>query len=160
MKIRLLTIGKKMPDWVNIAYQDYSKRIQPMLNVELVSLDMAKRGQKKASPAQITKFCQIEGERILANKKANEALICLDVLGKTLTTEKLAVKLSDWMQEGQDIALVIGGPDGLSNEVRQSADWCWSLSALTLPHPMVRVMLIEQLYRAMSINHHHPYHRG
>lgn len=163
MKLRLLTVGQKMPAWVNDAYGDYSKRIQPMLPVELVELPMAKRGSKgskAASAKEIQQYCQTEGERILAAKKPNERLICLDVKGKAISTEKLADKLQDWMQDGQDICLAVGGPDGLSPDVLQAADWKWSLSPLTLPHPLVRVILIEQLYRAMSINHNHPYHRA
>lgn len=164
MKLRLLTIGQKMPAWVNDAYADYSKRIQPMLPVELVELPMtkraSKRGAKNPSAKEIQQYCHAEGERILTAKRPNERLICLDVKGKALSTEKLANKLQDWMQDGMDISLAVGGPDGLSPEVLQAADWTWSLSPLTLPHPLVRVILIEQLYRAMSINHNHPYHRA
>lgn len=160
MKIRIITIGQKMPSWIQTGYQDYNQRIQSMLPTELVELPMAKRTAKNPSPAQISQYCDDEGKRILANIKKNETLVCLEVTGKSVTTEKLADKLSYWMQEGNDIAVVIGGPDGLSQAVLQKASWKWSLSDLTLPHPLVRVLLIEQLYRAMSINHNHPYHRA
>lgn len=160
MKIRLISIGQKMPNWVTESYQDYSKRIQSMLPVELVELPMAKRTAKNPSPAQIAQYRQEEGERILSQLKKSQRLVCLEVTGKAISTEALAGKLTHWMQEGQDICLVIGGPDGLAKEVVSQADWKWSLSPLTLPHPLVRVIVIEQLYRAMSINHNHPYHRG
>lgn len=159
MKIRLLTIGQKMPTWVETAFDDYFKRIQPFVQTQIIELPMAKRG-KNDSPADIIKYCQIEGETILNNLKPNELLIALEVKGRELSTEQLADTMKNWTLNGQDIALAIGGPDGLSDAVRQKADWHWSLSKLTLPHPLVRIMLIEQLYRAMSINHNHPYHRA
>lgn len=159
MKIRLLTIGQKMPNWVETAFDDYFKRIQPFVQTQLVELPMAKR-IKNDSPADIQKYCQIEGEAILNALKPTEVLIALEVNGRELSTEKLASTMQDWTLNGQDIALAIGGPDGLSDAVRQRAEWHWSLSKLTLPHPLVRILLIEQLYRAMSINHNHPYHRA
>ncbi|ESK40374.1 ribosomal RNA large subunit methyltransferase H [Acinetobacter nectaris CIP 110549] len=159
MKIRILTIGQKMPAWVLTGVNDYLKRIQPFVQTQFVEIPMAKRG-KNDSEADIFKYCQTEGEAILAALKPNEILIALEVNGKELSTENLAKTMKDWMLEGQDIVLAIGGPDGLSDQVRQVAKWHWSLSKLTLPHPLVRVMLIEQLYRAMSINHNHPYHRA
>lgn len=159
MKIRLLMIGQKMPSWVTTAFDDYHKRIQPFVTTQLVELPMAKRG-KNDSPADILKYCQTEGESILAALKPQEVLIALEVGGRELSTEKLAATMQQWTLEGLDIALAVGGPDGLSDEVRKAAAWHWSLSSLTLPHPLVRIILIEQLYRAMSINHHHPYHRA
>lgn len=159
MKIRIITIGQKMPGWVTTAFEDYYKRIQPFVATQLVELAMAKRG-KNDSPADILKYCQVEGESILATLKPNEILIALEVGGRELSTEKLADTMQQWTLEGMDIALAIGGPDGLSDEVRKAAAWHWSLSKLTLPHPLVRIILIEQLYRAMSINHNHPYHRA
>jgi 23S rRNA (pseudouridine1915-N3)-methyltransferase len=159
MKIRILTIGQKMPSWVITGFADYFKRIQPFVTTQLQELAMAKRG-KNDSAADIAKYCQIEGEAILAALKPHELLIALEVGGRELSTEQLASTMQNWMLQGQDIVLAIGGPDGLSEQVRQAAAWHWSLSKLTLPHPLVRIMLIEQLYRAMSINHHHPYHRA
>lgn len=159
MKIRILTIGQKMPAWVMTGFEDYFKRIQPFVQTQVVELPMAKRG-KNDSEADILKYCQTEGESILAAVKSGEILIALEVGGRELSTEKLADTMKSWMLEGHDIVLAIGGPDGLSDEVRKAAAWHWSLSKLTLPHPLVRVMLIEQLYRAMSINHNHPYHRA
>lgn len=159
MKIRILTIGQKMPAWVLIGFEDYFKRIQPLIQTQIVELPMAKRS-KNDSEADILKYCQLEGEYILNAIKPQEVLIALEVAGRELSTEQLADTMKGWLQEGQDIVLAIGGPDGLSDQVRKAAAWHWSLSKLTLPHPMVRILLIEQLYRAMSINHNHPYHRA
>lgn len=159
MKIRILTIGQKIPDWVYTGFEDYFKRIQPFVQTQLIELPMAKRG-KNDSVSDIYKYCLQEGNLILQTLKPQEQLIALEVGGRNLTTEKLATTMQVWMQDGHDIALAIGGPDGLSDEVRQKAKWHWSLSDLTLPHPLVRIILIEQLYRAMSINNNHPYHRA
>ncbi|XID75707.1 23S rRNA (pseudouridine(1915)-N(3))-methyltransferase RlmH [Alkanindiges sp. WGS2144] len=159
MKIRILTIGQKMPTWVQTGFDDYFKRIQPFVQTQLIELPMAKRG-KNDSDSDIYKYCQQEGISILNALKPQEQLIALEVGGRSLTTEKLAGTLEAWMQNSQDIALAIGGPDGLSDEVRQKAAWHWSLSDLTLPHPLVRILLIEQLYRAMTVINNHPYHRA
>lgn len=151
-----------MPNWVQTGFDDYYKRIQPMLNTELVELTAAKRA-KNPSDANLAQYREQEGKTILeahSNGGNREKVWLLDVKGKMLSTEKLADKLVDAMQEGDDIALVIGGADGVSPEVLANADFKWSLSDLTLPHPLVRVVLMEQLYRAMSINNNHPYHRG
>ncbi len=161
MKIRILSIGNKMPAWVQDGFDEYHKRIQPMLSTDIVELAPAKRA-KNPSDANLTQYREQEGQTIL-NAHASgsrEQLWVLDVKGKMLSTEALAQKLADVMQQGDDIAIVIGGADGVSPEVLEQAHVKWSLSALTLPHPLVRVVLMEQLYRAMSINHNHPYHRG
>lgn len=148
-----------MPEWIQIGFAEYFKRIQPMMSVELIEIAPAKRS-KNPSDAEISKYKDSEGINILAAKHPKERLWVLEVTGKMLSTEKLANKLEITMQDGTDIALVIGGADGVSAEVLAQADFKWSLSDLTLPHPLVRVVLMEQLYRAMSIIHHHPYHRG
>lgn len=161
MKVRLLTVGNKMPSWIQNGFDEYYKRIQPMLSTEIIELAAAKRG-KNPSDANLAQYRTQEGQAILGAhaSAAREQLWVLDVKGKMLSTEGLAAKLADAMQQGDDIALVIGGADGVSPEVLVQADVKWSLSALTLPHPLVRVILMEQLYRAMSINNNHPYHRG
>ncbi|WP_350562586.1 23S rRNA (pseudouridine(1915)-N(3))-methyltransferase RlmH [Psychrobacter sp. CAL346-MNA-CIBAN-0220] len=161
MKVRILTVGNKMPNWVQSGFDEYHKRIQPMLSTEIIELSAAKRA-KNPSDANLSQYREQEGQAILAahTTAGREQLWVLDVKGKMLSTEGLADKLADAMQQGDDIALVIGGADGVSQEVLAQADVKWSLSALTLPHPLVRVVLMEQLYRAMSINHNHPYHRG
>ncbi|WP_315041135.1 23S rRNA (pseudouridine(1915)-N(3))-methyltransferase RlmH [Faucicola mancuniensis] len=161
MKARILAVGQKMPTWVQTGFDDYYKRIQPMLATEMVEIPASKRG-KNPSASELEKYAITEGGLILqahANAK-RERLICLDVRGKNLSTEDLSDKISESMQMGDDMAFVIGGADGLSKDVLAKADFKWSLSNLTLPHPLVRVLLMEQLYRAMTIIHHHPYHRG
>lgn len=157
MKLHILAIGTKMPTWVQTGFDDYHKRLNPMLNTTLVELPASKR-HKNPSLADIIKYKESEGTSILSAQKGK--LWVLDVKGKMLSTEKLADKLQTAMTDGDDISLVIGGADGLSDEVLAKADFKWSLSELTLPHPLVRVVLIEQLYRAMSIINNHPYHRG
>lgn len=161
MKLRVISVGQKMPKWIQTGFDDYFKRIQPMLTTEIVELPAAKRA-KNPSEANLAQYREQEGQAILqAHAQASrEQLWVLDVRGKSMSTERLAGRLSAAMQLGDDIALVIGGADGVSPEVLASADYKWSLSELTLPHPLVRVVLMEQLYRAMSINHNHPYHRG
>ena len=159
MKLRILSIGHKMPNWVQQGFEEYLKRIQPMISVEMVELPPAKRS-KTPSPAEIDKYKAIEATTILNAKHPKERLWLLEVKGKMLSTEHLSDKLSMAMQDGADIALVIGGADGVSPEILQVADFKWSLSDLTLPHPLVRIIVIEQLYRAMSLINHHPYHRG
>ncbi len=159
MKLRILSVGHKMPNWVQAGFEEYFKRIQPMMSVELVELPPAKRS-KNPSPADIEKYKAVEAAIILNAKQPKELLWLLEVKGKMLSTEKLADKLSVAMQDGADIALVIGGADGVADDVLQAADFKWSMSDLTLPHPLVRVILMEQLYRAMSIINNHPYHRG
>ncbi|MES1965469.1 23S rRNA (pseudouridine(1915)-N(3))-methyltransferase RlmH [Psychrobacter sp. AH5] len=161
MKIRILSVGQKMPKWIQTGFDDYFKRIQPMLTTQLVELAAAKRA-KNPSEANLAQYREQEGQAILSthNATGREQLWVLDVKGKMISTESLAEKLADAMLQGDDVALVIGGADGVSPEVLAKADMKWSLSALTLPHPLVRVVLMEQLYRAMSINHNHPYHRG
>ena len=159
MKLRILSVGHKMPNWVQTGFEEYFKRIQPMMSVELVELPPAKRS-KNPSPAEIEKYKAVEAATILNAKQPKELLWLLEVKGKMLSTEKLADKLSVAMQDGADIALVIGGADGVADGVLQAADFKWSMSDLTLPHPLVRVILMEQLYRAMSIINNHPYHRG
>ncbi len=161
MKVRILTVGNKMPKWVQTGFYEYFKRIQPMLSTEIVEIAAAKRA-KNPSDANLAQYREQEGQAILAahNTSGREQLWVLDVKGNMISTEGLADKLADGMQQGDDIALVIGGADGVSPEVLAKADVKLSLSALTLPHPLVRVVLMEQLYRAMSINNNHPYHRG
>lgn len=161
MKLRILSVGSKMPKWIDSGFSEYHKRIQPMLSTEILDLPAAKRA-KNPSESNLAQYREVEGKAILNTHHTNarEKLWVLDVKGKMLSTEQLAVKLSDAMQIGDDVALVIGGADGVSPEVLAAADFKWSLSPLTLPHPLVRVVLMEQLYRAMSINNHHPYHRG
>ena len=159
MKLRILSVGHKMPNWVQTGFEEYFKRIQPMMGVELVELPPAKRS-KNPSPAEIEKYKAVEAATILNAKQPKELLWLLEDNAKMLSTKQPDDKLSVAMQDGADIALVTAGADGVADEVLQAADFKWSMSDLTLPHPLVRVILMEQLYRAMSIINNHPYHRG
>ena len=157
MKLHIIAIGDKLPIWINTGCNDYQKRLNGFISTHIIALP-APRRSKNTTSADIQKHKTSEGQAILNVKKGK--LWVLDVKGKSLSTEGLAQKLQNVMSDGQDISLVIGGADGLSDEVLTQADFRWSLSDLTLPHPLVRVILLEQLYRAMSILHNHPYHRG
>lgn len=153
--IRLLAIGTKMPEWVEEGYQEYAKRFLSSCQLELVEIP----AEKRTKNSDIKRIMQREGEKLLAAIKPNHYVVVLDVKGKSFSTEKLAEQLQQWQRHGQNIDILIGGPDGLSAEVLQKADWTWSLSPLTLPHPLVRIVVAEQLYRALSILQNHPYHR-
>ncbi|MFL0803733.1 MAG: 23S rRNA (pseudouridine(1915)-N(3))-methyltransferase RlmH [Agarilytica sp.] len=155
MKISLISVGGKMPSWVSEGYQEYAKRLPRELSPQLIDLPLANRNKN----SNIEKLKLEEGKQILAALPKGVRMIALDVKGKSLSTEGLTEKLKDWQMNGQDVSIVIGGPDGLSNACLQKAHERWSLSALTLPHPLVRVVLIEQLYRAWSITQNHPYHK-
>ncbi len=155
MKISLVAVGSKMPNWVTQAYDEYAKRLPKELTPKMIELALATRSKN----ANIEKIKQAEGENILSAIPKGNRIIMLDVLGKSLSTESLSEKMQSWQSEATDVSLVIGGPDGLSPQCLQAADERWSLSALTLPHPLVRVVLIEQLYRAWTILQNHPYHK-
>lgn len=156
MRIHLITIGNKTPDWVNEACNDYLKRFTGDPKITLLELPLAKRGKNP----DIKRLVDDEGKKILSAVHAGSLLVVLDVKGSVISTEQLSEKLNQWMQQGRDVVLVIGGPDGLSDEVLQLADLKLSFSALTFPHTLIRVMLVEQLYRAWSILNNHPYHRA
>jgi 23S rRNA (pseudouridine1915-N3)-methyltransferase len=155
MKVYLLAVGTKMPAWVETAVGEYTKRLQGEISLQVIEVPTAKRGKSSA----VNKLVEQEGRAILMACPKVAKLVSLDVLGKPFSTEDLAQKLNDWRMDGSDIALVVGGPDGLSSEVLNASAQKLSLSALTLPHPMVRVILAEQIYRAWTITQGHPYHR-
>ena len=155
MRISIITIGTKMPAWVSEGVEQYSKRMPRELKVDWKELPLAPRG--KSSNSQQLK--DKEGEQILRAIPSGDRVIALDVRGKSLSTEKLAEHLADWQMSGDNYSLLIGGPDGLSVDCLEKAERRWSLSDLTLPHPLVRVLLAEQLYRAWTITVNHPYHR-
>jgi len=156
MRLRLICVGQKMPDWVTAGYADYSRRMPPELPLELTEIAMAHRGK---SP-DIPRLMQRESDAILNAVGPRDRVIALEVGGRPWSTEKLAGQLEGWLQDGQDVSFLVGGPDGLADACRQRADQQWSLSPLTLPHPLVRIVLAEQLYRAWSITRNHPYHRA
>ena len=155
MNIILLAVGNKMPDWVSKGYNEYAKRLTGDCRLKLVEISPGKRG-KNADLARIKKE---EGERLLSAIPKGSLVVALEVKGKSWSTEMLAQQMDDWLHSGQDVALMVGGPEGLSEVCVARADIKWSLSPLTLPHPLVRVLLSEQLYRAYSILKNHPYHR-
>lgn len=155
MKVSLVSVGSKMPGWVQEGYDEYAKRLPKELTPQLIELPLAVRSKT----VNTDKIKQQEGDQILAAVPKGARRIMLDVKGKALSTEALAQKLERWQMEGTDACLVIGGPDGLSRDCLAQADEKWSLSNLTLPHPLVRVVFIEQLYRAWTILQNHPYHK-
>ena len=154
MRLFLVAVGQRAPDWAQVAYDDYAKRFPPELKVELKAVKTEPRGSKTLE----TLFAA-ERERIEAAIPRGCRIVALEERGTSLTTVALAGKLKAWQLESDDVALVIGGPDGLDPEFKKAAHERIRLSDLTLPHAMVRVLLIEQLYRAWSINANHPYHR-
>lgn len=155
MKIKLLAVGTKMPSWVQAGVGEYEKRCSRYLGLSLLEVPMAKRGKTVSTEQCIQK----ESEDLLARVQADDLVVALEVQGKSLSTEALADRLAEFRQQGRDVCLLVGGPDGLGAAVRERANEMWSLSALTLPHPLVRILLVEQLYRASSILQGHPYHR-
>lgn len=155
MKIRILAMGTKMPAWVQQGFAEYRKRLPAEFAVELQELELAKRTKTTSTDTVIN----TESEKLLGAVPAGFHLLALDKGGQAWSTEKLAERLADWQMQGQSVAMLIGGPDGLSAALKARADTVWSLSELTLPHPLVRVVLIEQLYRAWCVLHNHPYHK-
>ncbi len=156
MLIRLLALGNKLPTWVNAGYQEYAKRFPPSCQLELVEIPAEKRSKQSHIPDLIER----EGQKLLQQIKPGNLVIALDVKGASWSTEKLAENVKSWHMNGRNIDLLVGGPDGLSAASLQRADIKWSLSPLTLPHPLVRIVLAEQLYRALTILQNHPYHRA
>ncbi|MDR5170607.1 23S rRNA (pseudouridine(1915)-N(3))-methyltransferase RlmH [Methylobacillus flagellatus] len=154
MKLRIISVGHKMPDWVQSACTEYTKRMPREMSVEIVEIKPDKRASGKNSET----VQEAEAKRIL-EAAGRDYLVALDERGQEVTTLQLADKMRLWMESGRDVSLVIGGADGLHDSLKQKADWLWSLSRLTMPHGMVRVMLSEQLYRGLSVINNHPYHR-
>ncbi|WP_148861825.1 23S rRNA (pseudouridine(1915)-N(3))-methyltransferase RlmH [Marinobacter fonticola] len=156
MRLKLVCVGQKMPGWVSDGYQEYARRFSPDMPLELIETALAPRGKNPDIPRLIQK----EGDAQLAALARTDRVIALEVEGKAWSTEKLAAQLEGWQMDGRDVAFLVGGPDGLAPDCRTRADHLWSLSSLTLPHPLVRILLAEQLYRAWSITRNHPYHRA
>ena len=154
MRLLIVAVGLKVPDWAHTAYEDYAKRFPSELKVELKTVKTETRGSKT-----LESLLSAERARIEAVIPRGSRTVALDERGTALTTVALADKLKAWQLDAQDVAIVIGGPDGLDPEFKRNAHERLRLSDLTLPHAMVRVLLIEQLYRAWSIGVNHPYHR-
>ncbi len=155
MKIRLLAVGQGMPAWVRLGYEEYARRLSRDLRLELVEIAPAYRGKS----ADLQRTLREEGQALLAACRPQEHLVTLAIEGRPWSTAELADQLRGWQELGQTVCLAIGGPEGLCPSVQKAARQSWSLSALTLPHPMVRIIVAEQLYRAWSLLHGHPYHR-
>jgi 23S rRNA (pseudouridine1915-N3)-methyltransferase len=154
MKLQIVAVGQRVPDWAQTAYDDYAKRFPPELKVELKAVKTEARASKT-----LDKLLAAERERIEGAIARGMRIVALDERGTPVTTVALADKLKAWQLGGDDVAIVIGGPDGLDPDFKKAAHERIRLSDLTLPHAMVRVLLIEQLYRAWSITVNHPYHR-
>jgi 23S rRNA (pseudouridine1915-N3)-methyltransferase len=154
MRLLIVAVGQRVPDWAQTAYDDYAKRFPPELKVELKAVKTEARASKT-----LDNLLAAERSRIEAAIPKGQRIVALDERGTAVTTVALADKLRLWQREGDDVAIVIGGPDGLDPGFKQAAHERLRLSDLTLPHAMVRVLLIEQLYRAWSITVNHPYHR-
>ena len=154
MKLVVVAVGQRVPDWAQTAWDDYAKRLPPELKLDLRAIKTEPRGSRTRASLMAA-----ERERIEAAIPKGARVVALDERGATLATVALASKLKTWQLEGDAVALVIGGPDGLDPDFLHAAHERIRLSDLTLPHAMVRVLLAEQLYRAWSINANHPYHR-
>lgn len=156
MKLYVIAVGNRMPNWVETAWDDYAKRMPSDCAIELKEIKPEPRTSGK-TPAQMM---QAEAKRIESAIPQNALRVVLDEHGKDITTVQLAQHLEQWKHSGQDVAIIIGGPDGLDASIKNAGGTKLRLSSLTLPHPMVRVLLVEQLYRAWSITVNHPYHRA
>jgi 23S rRNA (pseudouridine1915-N3)-methyltransferase len=156
MLIHLLAVGDRMPAWVQQGFEDYAKRLPQGCRLHLTGIVAARRGRN----APIARIREEETRRLLDAIPRGAHVVALEVDGARWSTEQLGQRLEAWLGGGRDIALLIGGPDGMTPAARSRADETWSLSPLTLPHPLVRVIVAEQLYRAWSLINNHPYHRG
>lgn len=156
MHIRLLAVGDRQPAWVDDAFRGYTERYPREWKFRLDTIATVRRGKNdKSDRARLA-----EGEQILTRLAKNEQAVLLDECGTQLSSVSLSERLADWQRDSRDLCFVIGGPDGVAEGCRQRADFVWSLSRLTLPHGLARVIFAEQLYRAWSLGTGHPYHRA
>ena len=155
MHIRLLAVGDRQPSWVDSAFENYGQRLPKQWQFRVDVIATASRSKK--SSAESAKAA--EGKKVLAKIKPRDCVVLLDERGTEYSSEELAAKLADWQADGRDLTFIIGGPDGVSGACMARADLRWSLSRLTLPHGLARVLFAEQLYRAWTISTGHPYHR-
>ena len=154
MRLKVLAISARVPAWVREGWEEYSSRLGPGLKLKLTEIEPGPRTGRATARA-----VGIEGQRLLAALRSDDYVIALDERGTEPDTRALAAWLAGRMRDGRDLVFLIGGPDGLAPEVLARADWRWSLSRLTFPHALVRVLLAEQLYRAHGVLGNHPYHR-
>ncbi|MCP4701197.1 MAG: 23S rRNA (pseudouridine(1915)-N(3))-methyltransferase RlmH [Gammaproteobacteria bacterium] len=156
MQIRLICVSRRIPSWAASAYAEYARRLPRACGLDLREIPLRKRPKG----GDISRFRAEEGKKMLAAIPSGALTVALDEHGKTWTTPQFAEELKNWMQSGRSTALLVGGPDGLSSACLQRADRLWSLSSLTMPHALVRVIVAEQLYRAWTLLNNHPYHRA
>ncbi len=156
MRIHLISVGRRVPAWIDSGYREYAKRMPRECTLRLVEIEPMHRAKGAASSAAR----EDEGERMLKALPKGAAVVALDVGGSEWSTEDLSRQLTTWLGDGQDRALLVGGPDGLADACLARADQLWSLSRMTFPHPLVRVIVAEQIYRAWSLLQGHPYHRA
>ena len=155
MRIQLIAVGSKMPSWVEQGYQQYVKRFPSDMPLSLTEIPAGKRGKN----ADIKRILHKEGELTMAAIPKGNRIVTLEVTGKPWDTPMLASNMQKWQMDGRDVSLLIGGPEGLAPECIAASEQKWSLSSLTLPHPLVRIIVAESLYRAWSVITNHPYHR-
>lgn len=155
MRIRLVSVASRMPRWVEDGYEEYAKRLPADISLDLVEIPLATRGKN----ADIARLMRREGEQMLAAVQPGDRIVTLEVTGRPWSTEQLANELERWRLEARNVNLMVGGPEGLAEQVAAKSDQRWSLSPLTLPHPLVRILLAEQIYRAWTILNRHPYHK-
>ncbi len=155
MRLWLVTVGHKMPDWITTGFNEYAKRMPREARIELVEI----KPEPRTTGKNVAQIMEAEAQRILAALPQDALRIALDERGTHLTTRQMAQQMQDWLRGGHDVAFIIGGADGLHESVKSSAQQLLALSAMTLPHGLVRILLAEQLYRAHSLLHNHPYHR-
>ena len=156
MKLAVVAVGHRMPAWIDAGFAEYAKRMPKDTALTLTEV----KPESRTAATSIARLTQNEAKRIGAALPARAFKVVLDERGRTCKTTELAQRLERWRMDGRDIAFVIGGADGLHPDLREGADWLWSLSPLTLPHGLVRVIVAEQLYRAWSLTQNHPYHRA
>ncbi len=155
MRLRLIAVGSRMPRWVVDGWQEYAKRLPPELALELVEIPLHTRGKN----ADVARLIRQEGEAMLAKVQPGERVVTLEVEGKPWSTPQLATELERWRLDARTVNLMVGGPEGLAPEVCARSEQRWSLSPLTLPHPLVRILIAEQIYRAWTLLSGHPYHK-
>jgi len=154
MRINLITIGKKIPNWINLGIEHYQKQLPSYYNFTITSLDSQSR---KSSSTENSK--KLEAKLLLEASRESTFLIAFDELGKQQTSKQISKSIESWQLEGESVALIIGGADGLSSEVKQKCNQIWGLSNLTMTHSMARLLVVEQIYRGYSLLNNHPYHR-